>query len=809
MAGPGGGPLPPPQGVLDSRAVVPAAIQLSSSPGVDPRAPVDVLVPPLHASRSDDPGPSTGPTKHSSAPASISPVCDGPPVGSLVPSAPPGVPDDGDVGSLSPSTPATVAFPARSDGVRGAVHGPPAAPAPVDGGKGAAKPPSRPGSGAAWPPLPRASSSEGTGGTSVQPLSFAQVVTQSASISVHIDPHGPSFTDQGEPAAFFSPDEINTSCRPFDNAIVAKTPAGRPPYHDIRAHLMQRFRFKRDFTLSALDGRHMLLRFQDHEDYLQVLLKDSLFIHGKPFWFSKWTLNFRPDEDSPVVPVWMDFPGLPPNFYISGMLQSIACSIGPVLQIHRNTTSLTRTDAARVCVQMDVSKKRPERVWVGVGSNGFWQPIEYPTWPLFCPACRHLGHDASKCKRKSPQSTDPPARDGDSPIFCMHCNVNSHATRQCTVKPSAPAKRDVPQGRPDSNANMNKGKKIASGNGSATAPLGVKVPPQNWRVVGKAAPSLDAGPSGTLATAQGVALLDLSNNPSAVDGVALAPAPASGAMAPPLVPPGFIPAPVDSLGKAPHDTMQPSPVLVVSPDAPSCSGGDSLQAGSGGPVVDPRVDPGVDPGTLTIIDVAPARTALSAPDGSSPLAKRDDPHPGGSTPPPGGSTPVGIQEPPGLLNAIAKPTDSPRVALGTRLAFNQIASPAIVHQRSDITRNTADSIAGLGLVNAAHVDPCRTDALPELENTETSASDPIEGDTAEFSEGDEPPGRAVAVLGKPTIQALCAPGWDAASRVPDLMTVHSSFVGKAPPLSARPEGLPARTRLRRSASVPSQAQVSK
>lgn len=109
--------------------------------------------------------------------------------------------------------------------------------------------------------------------------------------------------DSGEPAAFFSVEEISLSCKPLEFAIVAKTPLGRPAYQDIRLHLCQRFHFKQDFILSALDGRHLMLRFQNQEDFLQVLLKESLLIKGKTFWFSQWSMNFNPDEDSPIVPV--------------------------------------------------------------------------------------------------------------------------------------------------------------------------------------------------------------------------------------------------------------------------------------------------------------------------------------------------------------------------------------------------------------------------------------------------------------------------------------------------------------------------
>lgn len=60
---------------------------------------------------------------------------------------------------------------------------------------------------------------------------------------------------------------------------------------------------------------------------------------------------------------------------------------------------LIRTNAAVVCVQIDVSRKLPDRVWVGVGAGGFWQPIFYPDPPLFCSTCSWLGHSNTNCRQ--------------------------------------------------------------------------------------------------------------------------------------------------------------------------------------------------------------------------------------------------------------------------------------------------------------------------------------------------------------------------------------------------------------------------
>ncbi|MQM14809.1 hypothetical protein Taro_047744 [Colocasia esculenta] len=188
--------------------------------------------------------------------------------------------------------------------------------------------------------------------------SFAQILMASVLPStLPIKVHSPACTDSGEPATFFSLEEVRISCAPFNLAIIACTPVGRPSFQEIRVHLAQRFSFVKDFIISALDGRHLLLRFQDKEDYLKVLLKDTLFVKGYLFRFFQWSMDFSPDEDSSLIPVWVEMPGLPANFYNEPMLKSIAGSLGQVLQapmvVNNNVTSTLLMPSDKIVMRFD------------------------------------------------------------------------------------------------------------------------------------------------------------------------------------------------------------------------------------------------------------------------------------------------------------------------------------------------------------------------------------------------------------------------------------------------------------------------
>lgn len=75
--------------------------------------------------------------------------------------------------------------------------------------------------------------------------------------------------------------------------------------------------------------------------------------------------QFSSDEDSPILPIWVEFPSLPANFYNEPMLLSIAGTVGNHLKVDHNFLYLTRSTATRVCVQFE------PQVWISCGGWGF------------------------------------------------------------------------------------------------------------------------------------------------------------------------------------------------------------------------------------------------------------------------------------------------------------------------------------------------------------------------------------------------------------------------------------------------------
>lgn len=235
----------------------------------------------------------------------------------------------------------------------------------------------------------------------VKSKSFAQALLEGKpKTTLRFQLRPPAFTDDGEPAVFFPAEDIAASCETLKHAIIAKCSYGRPSIPEVKAHLTRVFHLSGEFILSRMNARHMLIRLDNEEDFIRLLLVRSVAIKGFLFRFFRWQHNFDFKSDPPVVPAWISFPEIPVNYYNEDLLTSIAGSIGKVLRVHETTLAMSNTSEALVCVELNLEKPRKDRIWIGTGSDGFWQDISYNRAPILCASCHKIGHSESLCRKK-------------------------------------------------------------------------------------------------------------------------------------------------------------------------------------------------------------------------------------------------------------------------------------------------------------------------------------------------------------------------------------------------------------------------
>ncbi|KAL2505564.1 Uncharacterized protein Adt_21185 [Abeliophyllum distichum] len=82
-----------------------------------------------------------------------------------------------------------------------------------------------------------------------------------------------------------------------------------------------------------------------------------------------------------------------------GVIFALAKIVDIPLHIDEATADLLRPSEARVCVEVNLEHKLPERIWIDRGDGrSFWQTVVYEKPPLFCSKCRHMGHSLGPAK---------------------------------------------------------------------------------------------------------------------------------------------------------------------------------------------------------------------------------------------------------------------------------------------------------------------------------------------------------------------------------------------------------------------------
>ncbi|XP_070007488.1 uncharacterized protein [Nicotiana sylvestris] len=172
----------------------------------------------------------------------------------------------------------------------------------------------------------------------------------------------------GEPTVEFTIEEVNTFTieEGLHQAVILKFSYGKPDIQEMRQIIPKQFDVKGYCNVGQLEFRHILVRFDLFDDFVQFLSRTTGIVKakGEEFFFRTfpWTIGFNPREETSKAAVWISFPMLPPNFFAMKSVLSIASAVGKPLAVDKATQNRTRPSAARVKVLLDLKDKHPKRV---------------------------------------------------------------------------------------------------------------------------------------------------------------------------------------------------------------------------------------------------------------------------------------------------------------------------------------------------------------------------------------------------------------------------------------------------------------
>ena len=149
---------------------------------------------------------------------------------------------------------------------------------------------------------------------------------------------------------------------------------------------------------------------------MKVYTRERWIMKGQSIKVFQWSPWFRPGMESEVAPVWISLPALSQCYFKPGFITSVAKAFGPLLMVASSTSSKSTTVCARFCVELNLTKEYPTKIYVGTESKGDFQPMVMENRPDFCSQCHKRGHLRSDCQRNPESKKASQKQDDGGPV---------------------------------------------------------------------------------------------------------------------------------------------------------------------------------------------------------------------------------------------------------------------------------------------------------------------------------------------------------------------------------------------------------
>lgn len=113
-------------------------------------------------------------------------------------------------------------------------------------------------------------------------------------------------THLGKPVVFFTTqDYFVTLAQDYKLNIIGKFYRGKPTMEELRKVFISQFHLTGLVKIAYFDFRHVYLDFTNEVDYNHILFKEYVDIGEAPMKILKWTADFKLEEETLIVPVWI------------------------------------------------------------------------------------------------------------------------------------------------------------------------------------------------------------------------------------------------------------------------------------------------------------------------------------------------------------------------------------------------------------------------------------------------------------------------------------------------------------------------
>ncbi|WMV08879.1 hypothetical protein MTR67_002264 [Solanum verrucosum] len=197
-------------------------------------------------------------------------------------------------------------------------------------------------------------------------------------------------------------------------AVIGKFSCGCPELDELRRIIPKQCNIKGACQIGLLRHRHVLMRFELFEDFVNMMSKPSYYITDnaglyylmRPLIYDE---KFRVDEETSQAMAWISFHDLWSTFFGREAIFSLASAVGKPIQLDTTTINKTRPSCASVKVQLDLLGDLPKFVELEIeneektSSRVEKVKVVYDMLPKYCKRCKLQGHNEEECRILHPE----------------------------------------------------------------------------------------------------------------------------------------------------------------------------------------------------------------------------------------------------------------------------------------------------------------------------------------------------------------------------------------------------------------------
>lgn len=196
--------------------------------------------------------------------------------------------------------------------------------------------------------------------------------------------------------------EVEDWSQPWKEALVVSLLGKRVSFRVLENKLNRDWARNGTLRITDLPKNFYVVQFSSPEDYKHALFNGPWMLADHYLLVQRWRPFFITNAlvESKVA-VWVRIPELPLEFYNDKFLWRVGAKLGSLLKIDRLTSIHCRGQFARICVEIDLSRKLVPSIKV----MGAVLRLEYEGLHTVCFACGRYAHKQDSCPELQKQIT--------------------------------------------------------------------------------------------------------------------------------------------------------------------------------------------------------------------------------------------------------------------------------------------------------------------------------------------------------------------------------------------------------------------